>query len=144
MAQAGLQASDIVLRDGSTLSLRPVRGDDTALMRQLLEDLSASSRATRFFSAAVDLDRTAELLVQVDGEHSFGLLALQGNPPVPVAHGLCVRSGPGRAEVAFTVADSFQGKGIASTILGQLATAASALGIAMFEATVLPENSAML
>ncbi len=144
MAPASLQVSDIVLRDGSTLSLRPVRADDTALMRRLLEDLSESSRATRFFSAAVDLDRTAELLVQVDGEHSFGLLALQGNPPVPVAHGLCVRSGPGRAEVAFTVADSFQGKGIASTILGQLATAASALGIAMFEATVLPENSAML
>ena len=144
MAPANLQESDIVLRDGSTLNLRPVRADDTALMRQLLGALSESSRTTRFFSAAVDLDRTAELLVQVDGEHSFGLLALQGTPPVPVAHGLCVRSGPSRAEVAFTVADSFQGKGIASTILGQLASAASELGIAMFEATVLPENSAML
>jgi len=144
MTQANLQESDIVLRDGSTLSLRPVRSDDTPLIRQLLADLSDSSRATRFFSAAVDVDRTAELLAQVDGEHSFGLLALQGNPPVPVAHGLCVRSGPGRAEVAFTVADSFQGKGIASIILAQMAAAASELGIAMFEATVLPENSAML
>ncbi len=142
--EASLQESDVVLRDGSTLHLRPVRGDDTSLIRQLLEELSDSSRATRFFSAAVDLDRTAELLVQVDGEHSFGLLALQGSPPSPVAHGLCVRSGPGRAEVAFTVADSFQGMGIASILLGQMATAASGMGIAMFEATVLPENSAML
>lgn len=139
-----LVENDIVLRDGSTLHLRPVNPQDQLLVRELLAGLSAQSLATRFFSGAVDIDRTAELLVQVGGSGAFGLLALQGSPQHPVAHSLCVRTGPGRAEVAFTVADRFQGLGIASILLAQMAEAANACGIELFEATVLPENSAML
>ncbi len=142
--RAVLAESDIVLRDGSTLQLRPVAKGDAALVRELLDGLSANSLATRFFSGAVDTERTAELLVQVDGDHAFGLLALHGSPARPAAHGFCVRTSPGRAEVAFTVADGFQGQGIASIILAQMAEAARGLGIEMFEATVLPENGSML
>ncbi len=144
MAAPALVENDIVLRDGSTLHLRPVTPDDGPLVGELLAGLSAQSLATRFFSGAVDIGRTAELLVQVSGCSAFGLLALQGSPHRPVAHGLCVRTGPGRAEVAFTVADPFQGLGIASILLAQMAQAAHACGIELFEATVLPENSAML
>ena len=139
-----LVENDIVLRDGSTVHLRPVTPGDGPLVEELLRGLSPDSLATRFFSGAVDIPRTAELLVQVDGRHAFGLLALQGAPPHPVAHGLCVRTGSGRAEVAFTVAERFQGLGIASILLAQMAQAAHASGIELFEATVLPENSAML
>ncbi len=143
-AGAGLVESDIVLGDGSIVHLRPVAKEDQAIVRELLEDLSADSRATRFFSAAIDIEGTAELLVQVGGDRAFGLLALHGNPPRPAAHGFCVRTAPGRAEVAFTVADRFQGQGMASIILAQMAEAARAVGIDVFEATVLPENAAML
>ncbi len=139
-----LHASEVVLRDGSTVRLRELVPEDVALVRELLSSLSDRARATRFFSAAVDLDATAELLVQVDGRRSFGLLALQGDPPRPLAHAICIATTPGRAEVAFTVVDEYQGQGLASIMLAQLAEAATRVGIGVFEASVLPENSAML
>ncbi|HVD02875.1 MAG TPA: hypothetical protein VNF75_01860 [Candidatus Dormibacteraeota bacterium] len=80
----------------------------------------------------------------MDGDHAFGLMALPGNPARTAAPGFCVRTSAGRAEVAFTVADPLQGPGIASIILAQMAEAARSMGIDVFEATVLPENRAML
>ncbi|HVD02874.1 MAG TPA: hypothetical protein VNF75_01855 [Candidatus Dormibacteraeota bacterium] len=64
-SRALLAESDIVLRDGSTLHLRPFAREDAALVRDLLEGLSADSLAPRFFAGTVDTERTAELLVQV-------------------------------------------------------------------------------
>lgn len=139
-----LPASEVVLRDGSTARLRELSPEDRPLVQELLASLSERARATRFFSGAVDLDATSELLVQVDGRRSFGLLALQGEPPRPLAHAVCITTSPGRAEVAFTVVDDYQGQGLASIMLAQLAEAASRMGIGIFEASVLPENSAML
>ncbi len=139
-----LHASEVVLRDGSTARLRELTPGDGPLVRQLLASLSERALATRFFSGAVDLEATSELLVQVDGRRSFGLLALQGDPPRPLAHAICIFTSLGRAEVAFTVVDEYQGQGLASIMLAQLAEAASRLGIGVFEASVLPENSAML
>jgi GNAT superfamily N-acetyltransferase len=54
------------------------------------------------------------------------------------------RARPGRAEVAFAVADAWHGHGIATVLLAHLAHAASAAGIGAFEATVLSENRHML
>jgi acetate---CoA ligase (ADP-forming) len=51
---------------------------------------------------------------------------------------------PGRAEVAFAVADAWQGHGIATVLLAHLAQSASSAGIETFEATVLSSNHRML
>lgn len=69
---------------------------------------------------------------------------IQGQPAEVVGHGMFICTGGSRAEAAFTVADSLQGKGIGSILLGQLAQAANSMGIEMFEAMVKPDNSAML
>ena len=142
--EALLHASEVVLRDGSTARLRELTPADGQLVRQLLASLSERALATRFFSGAVDLEATSDLLVQVDGSRSFGLLALQGDPPRPLAHAICIATSPGRAEVAFTVVDEYQGQGLASIMLAQLAEAANRLGVGVFEASVLPENAAMI
>lgn len=49
-----------------------------------------------------------------------------------------------RAEVAFTIADDFQGRGLGTILLGQLAEVAEANNIQMFEAEVVAANHAML
>ena len=59
-------------------------------------------------------------------------------------HGTYIREGPGRAEVAFAVADAWHGHGIATVLLAHLAAAAAEEGIETFTATVLSENRRML
>ena len=51
---------------------------------------------------------------------------------------------PAVAEVAFTVADEFQGRGAATRMLEQLAVRAAEIGIESFVAEVLPDNAPML
>jgi acyl-CoA synthetase (NDP forming)/GNAT superfamily N-acetyltransferase len=134
--------ADVVLRDGATVQVRPVRREDEGRLDALLEGLSVRSRALRFHTAGVDLQEAAHAAVA--GEHMHGLVALAGEPPVAVGHGLFVGTGGGRAEVAFAVADAWQGRGVGTVLLGQLAEVAAQEGIDTFTALVLPENTRML
>src|SRR3954452_2959904 len=128
-----------VLRDGSTLHVRPAMPEDEPRLRDFLASLSERSRWFRYFSAGVNLDRAAHVAAAPDG---LSLLAVHGPEETVVGHGTYV--GSGRAEVAFAVADEWQGHGIATILLAHLAQAASAAGIQTFTATVLPENHRML
>ncbi len=74
----------------------------------------------------------------------MNLVVTYGDPPRVVAHGLYVVADAGHAEVAFAVADVFQGRGVGTLLLGQLAEVASREGIRLFEASVLPTNRRML
>ena len=66
-----------------------------------------------------------------------------GDQETIVGLGGYVRSGAA-AEIAFAVEEDFQGRGIASRLLRQLAAIARANGITQFEADVLAENTPML
>ncbi len=46
--------ADVVLRDGSTIHLRPVRPEDEPAVRAFYEGLSEEARYLRFFSGTVD------------------------------------------------------------------------------------------
>ena len=51
---------------------------------------------------------------------------------------------PGRAEVAFAIADAMQHNGLGTILLGQLIEAADQAGVAVLSAEVLPQNQHML
>jgi acetyl coenzyme A synthetase (ADP forming)-like protein len=138
-----IRASDVVLRDGSTVHLRPVQPADEAHILALFESLSLDSRQLRFFSPAVDLAGSAAQAARVDNLRHFGLLALTTETRV-VAHAEYVAIDAERAEIAFAVEDSFQGRGLATIMLGQLAQAAEVNGIGLFVAEVLRGNARML
>jgi acetyl coenzyme A synthetase (ADP forming)-like protein len=55
-----------------------------------------------------------------------------------------IRIEGGRAEVSLSAADEFQGKGMGSILLGQMAQEAARHGITTFVAEVLPENHKMI
>ena len=137
--------ADVVLRDGSTVHVRPVRPDDREALKRFLERLSPDSRSLRFFSLGVNLDGAAGWAADVDYELRFGLLALGGTRQAVVGHATWSRQDrdDDRAEVAFEVADAYQGNGLGTILLAHLAEAAQERGVSVFEAEVLPHNHRM-
>ena len=83
-------------------------------------------------------------MAELEPEDGRGLVAVAGDPEHIVAHAAYMRETPGRAEVAFVVADEWQGRGIATVLLAHLSELASAEGIATFTAVVLPDNRRMI
>jgi acetyl coenzyme A synthetase (ADP forming)-like protein len=134
----------VALRDGSTVSVRGIRADDEAALADFLGGLSDKARYLRFFTGAVNVESQARAAAAVDAPTGHGLVALAGDPQRIVGHAEYLLEGEGRAEVAFEVAGAWQGHGIATVLLAQLAEDATARGVHTFTATVLPSNHRML
>ena len=133
-----------MLRDGSTLAVRPIRPQDEADLARFFTDLSMESRVFRFFAAIANADVLAKKLVRIDYMTQYGLLAVAGAARQVVGHAMYAETGPRKAELALAVADEYQGRGLGTILLGQLAEAAAAAGIDVLEAIVRPENHRML
>ncbi len=134
--------ADVVLRDGSTVHVRPVKPSDLAAVRAFLQGLSLNSRAFRFFSAGANLERAAAQAIAVDHVNRYGLVATHGERVV--GHAMYVRLDPRHAEAAFAVADELQGHGLGTILLAHLAEAARDAGFEVFVNEVLPENRRMV
>jgi acetyl coenzyme A synthetase (ADP forming)-like protein len=136
--------TDVVLRDGSTLHVRPVRAADRDGLLAFLEALSPESRLFRFFTGGGNLEKAAAWAADVDYAGRFGLVAAAGTEGRIVAHAMYIDMGSGRAEIAFAVADDLHGRGVATILLAHLAAAARARDIGTFTAVVLPDNHRMV
>jgi acetate---CoA ligase (ADP-forming) len=134
----------IVLRGGSTLAVRPIRPDDEAELAHFFSALSLESRVLRFFAAVANADASAKKMVLVDYASRYGIVALAGADQVIVGHAMYVATAAHKAELALAVADAYQGRGLGTILLGQLAEAAAASGLEVLEAIVRPENHRML
>jgi acyl-CoA synthetase (NDP forming)/RimJ/RimL family protein N-acetyltransferase len=146
--------ADVVLADGGTAHLRPIRADDAGLLREFYARLSPESIYYRFFSPRPRLtDREIEHFTNVDYDDRVALIATIGGAMVAVVRYDRINpngGGPARpgersptAEVAFLVEDAHQGRGLASVLLEHIAAAARERGITGFIADVLPENRRM-
>jgi acetate---CoA ligase (ADP-forming) len=135
--------ADVVLRDGTTVHVRPVRPDDAPAIRSFLKAISPESIGFRFFGTP-NIDWAAHWAVDVDYADRFGLIVETGLPWTIVAHAVYIRIDASRAEVAFLVSDAWQGHGIATILLAHLAEVAQQHGITTFVAEVLPHNHRMV
>ena len=84
----------VVLRDGSTLTIRPVRADDAAELGRFFSDLSLESRVLRFFAAVANADSSVQRMVNVNYTSSYGLVAVAGAPSQVVGHAMYVEIAP--------------------------------------------------
>jgi acetyl coenzyme A synthetase (ADP forming)-like protein len=136
--------ADAVLADGGTVHIRPIRPDDTERLRALFHRLSAETVYLRFFTP-VSEPTAAQLshLCTVDHSDRVALVATLGDEIVAVARYDRLR-GTDEAEVAFTVQDDQQGRGLGTLLLEHLAAVAREQGIRRFVAEVLPGNRRML
>ncbi|HEU5163644.1 MAG TPA: GNAT family N-acetyltransferase [Thermoanaerobaculia bacterium] len=136
--------SDVVLRNGKTLHVRPVRETDREGLLDLFTHLSADSLHFRFFDFRKPEAALESTPYRVDYDDEFGLVGELGGKVEGVVHYFRSRKYPERAEVAFTVSDRLQGCGVGTRLLERLAEVARERGITTFVAEVLEDNRKMM
>src|SRR4029450_13614781 len=145
-------ATDALLRDGGSIHLRAIRPDDKPRLLDLFERLSSRSVYFRFFQTKQRLtDAELQYFTELDFTRDVALVATLrvGQEEHVIGVGRYFRiqehgQPTTRAEVAFTVADAHQGRGVGTLLLEHLAAMARRQGIDTFEAYVLGENNRML
>lgn len=140
---------ELWLRDGTPVLVRPIQPEDAQRLLTGLRRLSPASRYYRFHAAVAELSpEELRRLTEVDQVNHIAWIALDagvaGEPAVGVARCIRLPGHPDAAEVAVTVVDAYQGRGLGSMLLGVLSQSAAAQGIRTFRAYVLEDNEAML
>jgi acetyl coenzyme A synthetase (ADP forming)-like protein len=137
-------AADVVLRDGSTIRLRPVDPDD----RPALEDLGARLGDLRYrFQGDVRSSDPASMamLAAADFRSSYVLVAETGRTPSRlVALARAALHDSAHAEVALVTLDPLRGRGIGTRMLERLAEILREDGVSTFEAEVETDNAPLL
>lgn len=126
-----------------SLTVRPLRNGDTDTVCALFNRLGTESRARRFMGAKPRLtDAELGQLATVDGRRHV-LVAYVRDDPEPAGIARLVRDADEwpYAEVAFAVADRYQGGCVGSSLVELLAADARAAGITHLTATMLSSNA---
>jgi len=142
-AERAVQATDVILRDGSTLRLRAPAAEDAGALLEFFANLSEHSRYLRFHGFPALGPKLVEPVLAPDWEERGALLGSLDGRIVAVANWVRLRD-PRAAEIAFAVGDDVQRRGIGTRLLEQLANRAAGAGIEELVAEVLHENDTML
>ena len=136
----------VVLRDGSRVLIRPVRPADAGLLADGFTRLSAESRRMRFLTAKDQL-RPAELRYLTDVDHhdheAIGALDAASGQGAGIARYIRDPADPRTAEIAVTIADGWQGRGLGTELVSRLAGHARREGVQRFVALTAGGNLAM-
>jgi RimJ/RimL family protein N-acetyltransferase len=131
------------LPDGRIVHIRPILPSDSDALVRFHEGLSGETTRLRFFTLHPHLTpREVERFTHVDHHNREGLVALSGDDIIAVGRYDRI-PGTADAEVAFVVADGWQGHGLGTVLLHQLAARARAEGVTRFVAETLSENRPM-
>jgi acyl-CoA synthetase (NDP forming)/RimJ/RimL family protein N-acetyltransferase len=135
--------ADVVLSDGATAHVRPIRPDDAKRLVDFYGRVSDESKYFRFFAPYPRLsDSDVHRFTNVDHHDRVALILLSGEDMIAVAR--YDRIDAEQAEVAFLVEDAHQGRGVGSVLLEHLAQAARESGVRRFVAETLPQNHKMI
>jgi acetyltransferase len=131
----------------TTMSIRPVRPDDTALMQTFLQGLGDESRHHRFHGTVnVCSSGLLRLMTSADGSRhvAWVVVGTANNGPRLLGEARYFLSASGvEAEMALAVADDWCGCGVADRLIQTLTAAAGARGIQRLRAEVELSNPRM-
>jgi RimJ/RimL family protein N-acetyltransferase len=135
-----------VLRDGSAVLIRQVRSTDAPLLADGFTRLSPRSRRMRFLGAKTTLS-PAELRYFTEVDHhdhdAIAALSAADGRGVGIARYIRDAADPQAAEIAITIVDDWQGRGLGTELLSWLSGRARQAGIHRLTALVAAENVAM-
>jgi acetyltransferase len=143
---------DVTLRDGTLVTVRPIRPEDEPLMIKFHEGLSEESVRFRYFGFLSLSQRTGheqltracfndydrEIALVADRDMSAGQHEILGVARLIKAHQR------DEAEFAIVVADAWQGNGLGSALLRFLTKVAKQEKIRCVRGHILSDNAAML
>ena len=133
------------LPDGAPVLIRPIRPDDKGMLADGLRRLSPESAQRRFLTPKRSFSRTElSYLTEVDGRDHVALVVEPFGAAerrlIAVARFVRLQDDPEAADVAFTVADEWQNRGLGSLLGELIADEARGLGIRRFTATMASDN----
>jgi acetyltransferase len=139
-----------VLRDGSTIVVRPVRADDARHAEAFFGLLSDETKYLRFMQQVKEL--TPQMVESVLAQDGLRRVALAAEPakqspdtPAAVAIGRYAPSpNPDECEVAVTVADAWQNRGVGRALLTRLVVLARRGGYRAMIAVAFTTNNKMI
>jgi GNAT superfamily N-acetyltransferase len=136
------RADEIVTRDGARLQVRPIAPDDKAALVGAFEHLGERSRYRRFLAPIRHLtQRELAYFTELDHRDHEALIGVTGEGEiVGIARYVRLTDRHGVAEVAVTVVDEWQGRGVGTALLELLAQRAKDRGVHSFLGICLAEN----
>lgn len=136
------------LIDGRTVTVRPIRPEDFAPVREFLNELSGESKYMRFQKwVRAPSDQLIHFLTEVDYDRHLALVctAWSGDRDEIVGEARYVADSQGRTcELGIVVADAWHKSGVAGILMEALIHAARERGLARMEGLVLSSNAEML
>jgi GNAT superfamily N-acetyltransferase len=137
--------SVVVLADGTTVDIEPMRDTDAERLDHFHHTLSGETIRSRFFRVHPELsDQELHLFTHVDHVNREALVAVHEGQIVGVARFDRLDDDHDEAEVAFVVADAWQGRGLGTVLFERLLARAVEVGIRRFVADTLFLNRRML
>jgi len=140
---ASQYSATVTLRDGSAVTIRAQRPTDREGMRSALVQMGEESIQRRFFAPRRYFSEgEVAFFLNIDFVQQVALVAVAGD--AIVGGGRYIVTEPGVAEVAFSVADDWQGRGLGGRLMEHLIAIARQQGLRQLVAEVLTENTPML
>jgi GNAT superfamily N-acetyltransferase len=143
------RTTEVTLRDGTPIRLRPIVPDDKAHLADGFRRMSPESRYRRFMAPLQELsDEMLADLTEVDYRDHFAYIAFAveegGLVGAGVARYVRVPGDREVAEAAVTVVDEYQGRGLGTLLLDALGAVALENGVRRFRAYALESNRPLL
>src|SRR5215203_1148022 len=134
-------------RTGERLWVRQIRSTDAPELQRAFADLSHLSRYQRFLTGTPAMsDNAARFFSEIDQVNHVALVALPSRDStniVGVARFIRYTDTPTEADLAVTVAEAWQRRGLGTGLLRLLSERARAVGIRRFTLDMLADNAAM-
>jgi GNAT superfamily N-acetyltransferase len=132
---------------GEVVTIRPIRVTDAAMEAEFVRRLSPQSKHYRFFGGVRELSPAQiKLLCDVDGRHSMAFVATVHRNGCEMEIGVARYAPDSEADVremAVTIADEWQNKGLGKLLVEQLAASARDNGVKQLYSLELTDNTAM-
>jgi GNAT superfamily N-acetyltransferase len=140
-------ASEHLIVADESVTIRPIHPTDSVMEGNFIRNLSVETKHYRFLGGVKELS-PAELkrLCDVDGSHSMALVATVKKNGRETEIGVSRYAGcssDGVGEMAVTIADAWQHKGLGQLLVKRLITYAKTHGVKQLYSVELADNAAM-